>query len=74
MEKYLAIKSNSLLAHITWMNFKDIMLSKYNHSQKSVCVSCVYMCMSICLPTYLSIYVSIKRLNLPNILKIIELV
>ena len=52
---YKAIKSNNLLLHITWMNFKDIMLSKNKHSQMNVCV-CLSLCVHECV--YLSIYVS----------------
>lgn len=61
------------------MNFKDIMLSKNKHSQMNVCV-CVSVCMHvyvdlfISIPIYLTISLSIKKLSLPNAVKVTELV
>ena len=63
---YKAIKSNNLLLHITWMNFKDITLSKNKHSRMCVCVSLcvcmhVYIYLSMYLNTYLFNYLSIYQ-------------
>ena len=59
---YKAIKSNNLLLHITWMNFKDIMLSKNKHSQMNIWqYEKIILNLSMYLNTYLFNYLSIYQ-------------